>query len=53
MIQRSYFPAFFLEEAESSGNATILKGKPALYDRNNSDAKVLFSKIVMPIGIAI
>lgn len=53
MIQRSYFPAFFLEEAESSGNVTILKGKPALYDRNNSDAKVLFSKIVMPIGIAI
>lgn len=32
----------FQEEAGASGNVTTLKGNPALYDRTNSDAKVLF-----------
>lgn len=51
-ILENLFPSF-LEGAEASGNVTTLKGNPALYDRNNSDTKVLFPEIVVPIGIAI
>lgn len=35
----------FPEEAADSGNVTTLKGNPALHDRNNSEAELLFSKM--------